>query len=145
MRTILIVLGLILCLTGNAIAGKASALPPLKTMNLAWLTNKHGADILCMEFNRFYTPTLSTVDEGAPRLYFDLPNTVEWDAKPLYNVNSKILKKVRTSHDKKKKQARVVMDLDPKYDYSVRMSAVEEEKTFCIGVMIAGTHESKKK
>jgi hypothetical protein len=88
---------------------------------------------VCIEFDRFFTPALSILPGTDPRIVLDIPNVSsfkrEWE---LIDVGGSLIKRVRCSIDRKKRMARVVIDMEPTKDYFVQPVFVEKENTYCL-------------
>lgn len=106
---------------------------PTRVINIG-VSRQGEADVFCIDFNKPRIPDLQTVDNGAPRIYFDIPDIHEWSGAKRYDVNGTYIQAVRTHHNTDKKTMRVVLDLNDRYNYRVDPSWVEDYYLFCIAI-----------
>ena len=86
--------------------------------NISFNLNKDGNESIFIEFNRFYTPVISSIEGKEPRIVLDIENVSsfkeEWS---VIKVEGKLIKQIRSSMDYKARKARIVLDLEPSKDY----------------------------
>lgn len=106
---------------------------PTQVINIG-VTQQGDAELFCVDFNKPKIPDINTVDNGSPRIFFDVRDVHEWKGQKRYDVNANYIKSVRTHHNTGQKSLRVVLDLSDQYNYRVDPSWVEAYYLFCISV-----------
>ncbi|MFV0420655.1 hypothetical protein [Oleidesulfovibrio sp.] len=106
---------------------------PTQVINIG-VTQQADAELFCVDFNKPKIPDINTVDNGSPRIFFDVHDVHEWQGKKRYDVNANYIKAVRTHHNAAAKSLRIVLDLSDQYNYRVDPSWVEAYYLFCIAV-----------
>ncbi len=119
--------------------GKQQA--PLTVKNIG-VTREGDGELLCLDFSEPYVPELSTIDDAEkPRVFFDVQPVAQWKGKATYDVNGTFIHQVRTGHTEKEQRLRVVLDLDPRYNYMVKPSFNDEYNLFCIAISARSIRE----
>ena len=94
-----------------------------------------GNESIFIEFNRFYTPEISSIEGKEPRIVLDIENVFafkkEW---AVINVEGKLIKRIRSSMDYKTRKARIVLDLEPSKDYFVQPVFGERENIYSLQI-----------
>ena len=80
--------------------------------NISFKISNNGNESIFIEFNRFYTPAISSIEGKEPRIVLDIENVSsfkkEW---AVIKVEGKYIKQIRSSVDYKTRKARIVLDL----------------------------------
>lgn len=100
------------------------------------LSKDGDTELLCLDFTTPRYPDIKTLDNGKPRVFFDIFGVERWDGKSKYDVDGTIIKSVRTGYSKERDRVRVVMDLNPRFTYDVRSAFDETKNLFCVGIAI---------
>ena len=103
--------------------------------NISFNLNKDGNESIFIEFNRFYTPAISSIDGKEPRIVLDIENVSsfkeEW---AVIKVEGEFIKQIRSSMDYKAHKARIVLDLEPSKDYFVQPVFGERENIYSLQI-----------
>ncbi|MCX5853943.1 MAG: AMIN domain-containing protein [Deltaproteobacteria bacterium] len=110
-------------------------LPPIDVKNIRYFLEKEGKESIFIEFNRFYTPAMSTIQGKAPRIVLDITNVSsfkkEW---AVISVGGKLIRRIRGSINLQTNVARIVLDMEPSKDYSVNPVFYEKENTYSLEI-----------
>ena len=99
-------------------------------------------DTIFMELNRFYAPSITSIEGGKPRIVLDFENVTSFQVeKNLMKVDGEHIRQIRTSLDRKTRKARIVLDLEPLKDYYVQPEFAQKENLYSLHVLA----EDKKK
>jgi len=103
--------------------------------NISFKLKNNGNESIFIEFNRFYTPAISSVEGKEPRIVLDIENVSsfkkEWS---VIKVEGKLIKQIRSSMDYKARKARIVLDLEPSKDYFVQPVFGEREHIYSLQI-----------
>ena len=107
----------------------------VKNISLNIANNDNEKESIFIEFNRFYTPAISSIEGNEPRIVLDLENVSsfkkEW---AMINVGGKYIKRIRSSMDPKTRKARIVLDLEPFKDYFIQPHFGKKENIYSLEV-----------
>jgi hypothetical protein len=96
---------------------------------------KDGNESIFIEFSRFYTPAISSIEGKEPRIVLDIENVSsfkkEW---AVIDVEGELIKRIRSSMDYKARKARIVLDLEPSKDYFVQPVFGERENIYSLQI-----------
>jgi hypothetical protein len=89
--------------------------------NISFNLNKDGSESIFIEFNRLYTPAISSIEGEEPRIVLDIENVSsfkeEW---AVIKVEGEFIKQISSSMDYKARKARIVLHLEPSRDYIIK-------------------------
>ena len=106
----------------------------IEVKNISFNLND-GNESIFIEFNRFYTPAVSSIEGKEPRIVLDIENVSsfkkEW---AVIDVEGALIKRIRSSMDYKTRKARIVLDLEPSKDYFVQPVFGEKENTYSLQI-----------
>ena len=103
--------------------------------NISFKLGNNGNESIFIEFNRFYTPAISSIEGKEPRIVLDIENVSsfkkEW---AVIKVEGKYIKQIRSSVDYKARKARIVLDLEPFKDYFIQPQFGKKENIYSLQV-----------
>ena len=103
--------------------------------NITFKIVEDGKECIFIEFDRFYTPAISTIQGKAPRIVLDVTNVSsfrkEW---AVINAGGKLIRQIRSSMNPQTHVARIVLDMEPSKDYSVHPLFYEKENTYSLEI-----------
>ena len=109
--------------------------PPVDIKNISFKITEDGNEALCVEFNRFYMPALTTVQGAAPRIILSIPDIPvlkkDW---MIGNAVGKCVKEIRSSLDPQTHVARIVLHMKPSKNYSVNPAFYEKENMYMLEI-----------
>lgn len=122
-------------------AGKGSAAlerkPDIEVKNIRFRIEHDGKEAVFIEFNRFYTPALSSIEGETPRIVLDLENVSsfkkEW---AVIHAGGRLVRQIRSSMDYEKRKARIVLDMEPSRAYFVQPLFSEREHIFSLQISL---------
>ncbi|GFM33660.1 AMIN domain-containing protein [Desulfovibrio subterraneus] len=115
-------------------AKKGGHLVPTVIKNMG-VTKDGDAELFCLDFSDPRIPDLETIDdESNPRLFFDVIEVKEWKGQSTYEIKGAMIRQVRTGFNNDSKKLRVVLDLNPKYNYNIEPSYDDRYNLFCIAI-----------
>ena len=90
--------------------------------------------------DRFLIPEVSRLEGENPRIILDLHpvKSITQETQGRVIVNGKHIKQMRSYHDRKKRNLRIVLDMDPALNYLVKPSFVKAKNLFLLEVMEDG-------
>ncbi|UZP68066.1 AMIN domain-containing protein [Desulfovibrio mangrovi] len=113
---------------------KEGKLAPAVIKNMG-VTKDGDAELFCLDFSDPRIPDLETIDdEKKPRLFFDVIEVKEWKGQKSYDIKGAMIKQVRTGYNAESKKLRVVLDLNPVYNYNIEPSYDDRYNLFCIAI-----------
>ena len=116
--------------------------PAVDVKSLRFKLKDNGRDTIFMELNRFYAPSITSIEGGKPRIVLDFENVTSFQVeKNLMKVDGEHIRQIRTSLDRKTRKARIVLDLEPLKDYYVQPEFAQKENLYSLHVLA----EDKKK
>jgi hypothetical protein len=105
--------------------------------NISFKLDNNGTESIFIEFNRFYTPAIFSIEGKEPRIVLDIENVSsfkkEW---AVIKVEGKYIKQIRSSVDYKARKARIVLDLEPLKDYFIQPKFGERENIYSLQVSV---------
>jgi hypothetical protein len=115
----------------------------LDVKSISFNLEKDGNESIFIEFNRFYTPAISSVEGEKPRIVMDIENVSsfkeEW---AVIKVTGQLIKQIRSSMDYKTRKARIVIDLEPFKDYFVQPVFGERENIYSLRISVDDRNRS---
>ncbi len=86
--------------------------------------------------DRFYIPEFSRLEGSNPRIILDLRpiKSISQEQQSRVIVNGKHIKQMRSYHDRKKRNLRIVLDMEPSRNYLVRPSFLKSQNLFRLEV-----------
>ena len=116
--------------------------PAIAVKSLRFKARDNGRDSIFIEFNRFYAPSISSIEGDKPRIVLDLENVTSFQVeKNLIKVDGVHIRQIRSHMDRKTRKARIVLDLEPLKDYYVQPEFAQKENLYSLHVLA----EDKKK
>ncbi|MFA5183491.1 MAG: hypothetical protein WC405_19435 [Syntrophales bacterium] len=103
--------------------------------NITYKLEDNGKEAILIEFNRFYTPAIFTVEGKSARIVLDIVNVSsfrkEW---AVINVGGKIIKRIRCSENPHTHMLRIVLDVEPSRDYQVQPVFSKRGNIYMLGI-----------
>ncbi|MBP8979644.1 MAG: hypothetical protein KBG09_00160 [Syntrophobacterales bacterium] len=98
-------------------------------------------EILQIFLDRFYIPEFSRLEGSNPRIILDLRpvKSITQEQQSRVIVNGKHIKQMRSYHDRKKRNLRIVLDMDPALNYLVKPSFLKSQNLFLLEIREAGS------
>jgi len=98
-------------------------------------------EILQIFLDRFHIPEFSRLEGSNPRIILDLHpiKSISQERQARVIVNGKHIKQMRSYHDRKKKNLRIVLDMEPTLNYLVKPAFVKSRNLFLLEVMEDGS------
>ncbi len=116
--------------------------PVIAVKSLRFQAKDNGRDSIFIEFNRFYAPSITSIEGDKPRIVLDLENVTSFQVeKNLIKVDGLHIRQIRSHMDRKTRKARIVLDLEPLKDYYVQPEFAQKENLYSLHVLA----EDKKK
>lgn len=116
--------------------------PAIAVKSLRFKARDNGRDSIFIEFNRFYVPSITSLEGDKPRIVLDLENVTSFQVeKNLIKVDGVHIRQIRSHIDRKTRKARIVLDLEPLKDYYVQPEFAQKENLYSLHVLA----EDKKK
>lgn len=119
-------------------AGKQASegvLPPLEVKDIRFQLDPDGQESIYIVFNRFYTPSASSLPGQKPRIVLDIAPIMslskEWATIP---ADGRYIKSIRTYLNRKTRSARIVIDMDPTRNFAVQPVFSEKDQTYVLQV-----------
>jgi len=111
------------------------AFPPVDIKDISFKITEDGNEALCIEFNRFYMPALTTVQGEAPRIILSIPDVAALRKdRTIGNAEGKYISKILSSLDPQTHVARIVIHMKPSKDYSVNPAFYEKENMYMLEI-----------
>ncbi len=96
---------------------------------------KGGKEIVLIYSNRYFEPTVFSLDGGNPRLVIDIKNVTNYKKDPSkISVNGALIKQIRTYFNPKSKTLRVVLDVHPSMNYIISQIFFKAENIYVVKV-----------
>lgn len=103
--------------------------------NITFKIVEDGKECIFIEFDRFYTPAISTIQGEAPRIVLGVTNVSslrkEW---AVIYVGGKLIRQIRSSMNPQTHVAQIVLDMETSKDYYVNPVFYEKENTYSLEV-----------
>jgi hypothetical protein len=103
--------------------------------DIAFKVTRDGKELLFIEFDRFYTPTISRIEGKQPRIIIEIKDASalkeEWSA---INTAGNFIRKIRSRMDSQTRVARIVLDMAPEKDYEVSQAFYERENMYSLEI-----------
>ncbi len=116
--------------------------PVIAVKSLRFKARDNGRDSIFIEFDRFYAPSITSIEGDKPRIVLDLENVTSFRVeKNLIQVDGEHIRQIRAALDRKTRKARIVLDLEPLKDYYVQPEFARKENLYSLHVLA----EDKKK
>jgi hypothetical protein len=94
-----------------------------------------GREAILIEFDRFYTPAIFTIEGKSARIVLDIVNSPsfrkEWTN---IEVGGKIIKRIRCKENPHTRMLRIVIDVEPSRDYQVQPSFNKRANIYILGI-----------
>jgi len=107
----------------------------VEVKNITFKIVEDGKECIFIEFDRFYTPAISTIQGEAPRIVLGVTNVSslrkEW---AVIYVGGKLIRQIRSSMNPQTHVARIVLDMETSKDYYVNPVFYEKENTYSLEV-----------
>ena len=107
----------------------------LDVKNIGFKLKNNGIESFFIEFNRFYTPTISSIEGKEPKIVLDIENVSsfkkEW---AVIEVEGKLIKRICSSMDYKARKARIVLEMEPSKTYFVQPVFGERENIYSLQI-----------
>jgi len=124
---------------------KAAKDTPLKKMeteslsvnvkNITFKVAGDGKELLFIEFDRFYTPTISRIEGSEPRIILEIKNASslreDW---AVINAGGNFIRQIRSSMDSQTRAALIVIDIAPGKDYFVSQAFYKKENVYSLAI-----------
>ena len=129
----------------TALEEKSAKDAPLKKMetenlsvevkNITFKVAGDGKELLFIEFDRFYTPTISGIEGKEPRIILEIKNASslreDWAA---INAGGNFIRQIRSSMDSQTRAALIVLDMAPEKSYFVSQSFYKKENLYILEI-----------
>jgi hypothetical protein len=103
--------------------------------NITYKLEDNGKEAILIEFNRFYTPAIFTIEGKSARIVLDIVNVSsfrkEWS---VIDVGGKIIKRIRCSENPHTHMLRIVLDVEPSKDYQVQPAFSKRGNIYILGL-----------
>jgi len=96
---------------------------------------------LLLTLNRFYIPETSRIEGNNPRVVLDLHPVILSPQKDYAKiaVNGQYIKQMRSYHDRKKKNLRIVLDMNGSLNYLAQPSFIKSKNLFLLEITEAAS------
>jgi hypothetical protein len=121
----------------KAAATKSSGVnsPPVDIKDISFRITRDGKELLFIEFNRFYLPTLSGIEGEEPRIILEIKNASplkeDWE---VIETEGKFIRTIRSRMDSKTDTATIVLEMEPSRDYFLKPSFFEKDNTYALEI-----------
>jgi len=103
--------------------------------DIAFKATVDGKELLFIEFDRFYKPTISRIEGEKPRIVLEIKNASalkkDWSA---INTGGNFIRKIRSRLDTKTRTARIVLDMAPEYDYFINQAFYKTDNMYSLEI-----------
>jgi outer membrane protein assembly factor BamD (BamD/ComL family) len=103
--------------------------------NITFKVAGDGKELLFIEFDRFYTPTISGIEGKEPRIILEIKNASslreDWAA---INTGGNFIRQIRSSMDSKTRAALIVLDMAPEKDYFINQAFYKKENIYTLEI-----------
>ena len=108
---------------------------PLIIKDITFKLEKGGKELVFLYSNRYFEPTVFSLDGKTPRLVIDIKNSTAYKKGPYkIIVNGKLIKQIRTHFNPKSKTLRVVLDVHPSMNYIISQIFFKAENIYVVKV-----------
>lgn len=94
-------------------------------------TGENGIDRLYIDLNRYTTPFVLVLGGAVPKVAVHIMDVSVWDGLPEIAINGEIIKHVRSKLHYSSGTLRILLDLDPDINYSIK-SYRESKNIYCV-------------
>lgn len=113
--------------------------PVIAVKSLRFKARDNGRDSIFIEFDRFYAPSITSIEGDKPRIVLDMENVSSFKVeKAVIKVDGEHIRQIRASLDRKTRKARIVLDLEPLKDYYVQPEFAQKENLYSLHVLAEG-------
>ncbi|MDI9569225.1 MAG: AMIN domain-containing protein [Pseudomonadota bacterium] len=93
-------------------------------------------ETLRIVLDRFHVPAISRLEGGNPRLVVDLHpvGNVSPERAARVTVNGRLIKQMRSYHDRRKSNLRIVLDMEPNLNYLVKPVFVKARRLLLLEI-----------
>jgi hypothetical protein len=107
----------------------------INVKNITYRLEDSGKEAILIEFDRFYTPAIFTIEGKSARIVLDIVNASsfrkEW---AMIDVGGKIIKRIRCSENPRTNTLRIVIDVEPLRDYQVQPAFSKRRNIYMLGI-----------
>jgi len=91
---------------------------------------------ILLTLNRFYIPEISRIEGDNPRVILDLHPVIRSPQKDYAKiaVNGQYIKQLRSYHDRRKKNLRIVLDMNSSLNYFAQPSFIKSKNLFLLEI-----------
>ena len=108
---------------------------PVDVKNITFKVAGDGKELLFIEFDRFYTPTISGIEGKEPRIILEIKNASslreDWAA---INTGGNFIRQIRSSMDSQTRVVLIVLDMAPEKDYFVSQAFYQKENMYSLAI-----------
>jgi uncharacterized protein YgiM (DUF1202 family) len=109
--------------------------PPIDVMNITFKSAGNGQELLFVEFDRFYTPTISGIEGKEPRIILEIKNVSSLrEDLAIINTGGNFIQQIRSSMDSQTRVALIVLDMVPEKDYFVTQTFYKKENLYSLAI-----------
>lgn len=127
--------------TGEKPLGDRTTIPDdeenvsIDVKNINYKLEDNGKEAILIEFDRFYTPAIFTIEGKSARIVLDIVNVSSFRKEcSVINVGGKIIKRIRCSENPHTHMLRIVLDLEPSRNYQVHPAFSKRENIYMLGI-----------
>ncbi len=91
-----------------------------------------GSERVCVRLNRFFIPSVFSLDGARPRLVIDISGQSAWHGPRSLAADGRWIRRVRAFLHEDQRRLRIVLDLAPKSDLAVDQHMIQKTDTFCL-------------
>jgi len=103
--------------------------------NITFKAAEDGKELLFIEFDRFYTPTISGIEGNEPRIILEIKNASslrgDWAA---IKTGGHFIRQIRSRMDPQTRAALIVLDMAPEKDYFVNQAFYKKENIYSLEI-----------
>jgi hypothetical protein len=103
--------------------------------NITFKAAGDGKELLFIEFDRFYTPTISGIEGKEPRIILEIKNASslrgDWAA---IKTGGHFIRQIRSRMDSQTRAALIVLDMAPEMDYFVSQAFYKKENIYSLEI-----------
>jgi hypothetical protein len=115
--------------------GPSDRISAIEVRRISFKLKENGMDTIFLGLNRFYIPKVSSIEGEIPRVVLDFENISSFNVKmPVIRVEGYHIRQIRSSIDRRAKNARIVLDLEPLRDYFVKPEFAEKENIYMLKI-----------
>jgi uncharacterized protein YgiM (DUF1202 family) len=103
--------------------------------NIIFKVAGNGQELLFVEFDRFYTPTISGIEGKRHRIILEIKNasSIRGDL-ALINTGGNFIQQIRSSMDPENRRALIVLDMAPEKDYFVTQTFYKKDNMYSLAI-----------